>query len=222
MTQTADAATELAREHDEIDRLATRVATHASGDERIALVHELCVRFINHVEAEERYIYPALRRLLSDGSAVAATQARRDRAVARTIECVERGGLEGDEADVLVAHLIVGVQDHVERHDTVLLPALTDAGRTTEDVDRLGEELHEGILAARQEAERAGARGCGRAGGGKSPPGGGKPASHAAQAAADAGEPAASSGGGTHCRGFRGLLQRIAHGGPGSGSDKDR
>lgn len=123
MTQTADAATELAREHDELDRLATRIATHAPGAERDALVNELCAHFIIHIQAEERYLYPALRRLLSDGSTVAAAQARRDRAVARTIECVEKSGrLSADESDVLVAHLVVGVQDHVERHDTVLLP----------------------------------------------------------------------------------------------------
>lgn len=208
MTQTADAATELAREHDELDRLATRIATHGPGAERDALVNELCARFIIHIQAEERYLYPALRRLLSDGSTVAAAQARRDRAVARTIECVEKSGkLSADESDVLVAHLVVGVQDHVERHDTVLLPTLTDAG-ATEEVDQLGEQLHEGIVAARQEAERAGVRASAQAEheqaaqDGQAPP----PVSSTSSATAD-GQP------GGH--GFKAFVQRIAHGGSG-------
>lgn len=207
MTQTADAATELAREHDELDRLATRIATHGPGTERDALVNELCARFIIHIQAEERYLYPALRRLLSDGSTVAAAQARRDRAVARTIECVEKSGkLSADESDVLVAHLVVGVQDHVERHDTVLLPTLTDAG-PTEEVDQLGEQLHEGIVAARQEAERAGVRAN----------------AQAEQAAQDGQLPPASSTPSTPAaadtqpggHGFKAFVQRIAHGGSG-------
>jgi hypothetical protein len=199
MTRTAEAATELAREHDEIDRLATRVATHAPGTERGELVHELCTRFISHLQAEESYLFPALRRLLSDGFEVAAAQARRDRAVARTIERVECRGLQPDESDVLVAHLVVGVQDHVERHDTALLPALNEAGETKE-IDRLGKQLQEGILAARQAAERAGA--CTRAE--RAPKDVWRPP---APDAADT-----DAAGGTRRRGFKALLARVVRG----------
>lgn len=214
MTQTANAATELAREHDEIDRLATRIATLAPGPERSALVHEICARFLIHVQAEERYLHPVVRRLLRDGPFLAAFQTRRNRAVARTIECAERGQAEGDEFDILVGHLLIGIQDHVERQDTILLPALVDAC-PIEEINQLGEMLHEGIRAAREAAERAGARECeqhreqqqGNArNDGAGSPGGGQ---QDADAAAEVAEPHAGE---QHCGGFKALLRRIARG----------
>ncbi|HEX4792000.1 MAG TPA: hemerythrin domain-containing protein, partial [Actinospica sp.] len=162
MTQTANAATELAREHDEIDRLATRIATLAPGPERTALVHELCARFVIHVQVEERYLHPAVRTLLRNGAFAVTFQMRRNRAVGRTIACVERGVTEGDEYDILVSHLVVGVQDHVERQDAFLLPALVDVC-PIEQMNRLGEQLREGIAAARRAVERATTRASERA-----------------------------------------------------------
>jgi hypothetical protein len=186
MTQTVNGATQLALEHDEIDRLAARIATLGAGPERTALLHEVCARFLIHVQAEERYLHPAMRRLLRDGASVVAHQACRDHAVARTIERVERGEAQGDQLDVLVGHLVIGVQDHVEQQDAVLLPALIDACPIGE-LKVLGEKLREGMHAAREAAERAGAHL--RAQGEET---------HGVEAVD---EP---------CRGFRALLRRIA------------
>jgi Hemerythrin HHE cation binding domain len=194
MTQTANVMTELAREHDEIDGLATRVAALDPGPERTTCVHELCARFVVHVQAEERYLHPAIRLRLRDGAAAAASQACRDRAVARGVESVEGGQAEGDEFDVLVARLLLGVQDHVERQDAVLLPALT-AACSPGELDRLGEQVHEGILVARQAAGRAGTR----------------MRERAALEARDGGRAAsAPSEDEPRSRGFRALLQRMA------------
>lgn len=205
MAQTANAATELAREHDEIDRLATRVATLAPGSERTALVRELGTRFVIHAHVEERYLHPVVRTLLHNGASTVTFQAQRNRAVARTVECVERGEVEGDEYDVLVSHLVVGVQDHVERQDAFLLPALVDVC-PIEQINRLGEQLREGIASARRAAERAAAWSC-------------KRAEVAAAAAPSAPAPAAATGDGSggrepRMRGIRGLFQRLVRGGP--------
>lgn len=189
MTQTVNAATELTREHDEIDRLAIRIAMLGPGPERAALVHEVSARFLIHARAEERYLHPAVRRLVRDGSVLVSLQMSRNRALARTIEAVERGGAEEDELDILVGHLVIGVQDHVERQGAVLLPALIEACPPEEAI-LLGEKLHEGIAAARKAAERAGARACELAG----------------QLAR---ETPAPGDGETRCRGFRALLRRF-------------
>ena len=149
MTQVADAAMELTHEHDEIDKLALRIATIGRGPERTALVREVGVRFRVHVRAEERYLYPAVRRLLTDGIDLACLQTRRNRALTNTIESLEQGVEEGDGLDVLVGHLVVALQDHVERQDCVLLPALV-AACPAEEYELLGRELHEGIRAARE------------------------------------------------------------------------
>jgi hypothetical protein len=194
MAQTVNAATELAREHGEIDRLAARIGTSDPGPERTALVHEVCARFVVHVQAEERYLHPVMCRRLWDGAFVAAAQFRRDRAVARTIEMVERWGVQDDEFDILVGHLVIGVQDHVEQHDTVLLPALVEACSLAE-ITLLGERLRSGIRAAREVAVRAGERACEQ--------------SSQQDAAQDA---VGAAGGEPPSRGFRDLLRRIARG----------
>lgn len=194
MTQTVNAATELAREHGEIDRLAARIATSDPGPERTALVHEVCARFVVHVQAEERYLNPVMCRRLWDGAFVAAAQFRRDRAVARTIDAVERWGTEDDEFDILVGHLVIGVRDHVEQHGTVLLPALIEACSLAE-ITMLGERLRIGIRVAHQAAVRAGQRACEQSARQDAAP---------QDAAVTADEPS--------CRGFRNLLRRIARG----------
>lgn len=194
MTQTANAATEITREHDEIDRLALRIATLGQGSERTGLVHEVCARFLIHTQAEERYLYPAVRRLLPDGRFLAQFQTRRNRAVARTIETVERGEAEGDELDILVGHLLVGVQDHVDQQDAVLLPELLGVC-CAEELESLGTQLHDGIRAAREAAQRAGGRVLGQAD----------------QATETDGNPTrAGARPEPRCRGFRALLQCIA------------
>lgn len=149
MTQVANAVMELAHEHDEIDTLALRIATLGRGPEREALVREVGVRFRVHARAEERYLYPAVRRLLSDGIDLACLQTRRNRALANTIESLEQGVEEGDGLDILVGQLVVALQDHVERQECVLLPALI-AACPVEEYELLGRELHEGIRAARE------------------------------------------------------------------------
>lgn len=154
MTQTTNAATELTREHDAIDRLAVRIATLGPGRERAALVHQVCVRFLDHVRVEERFLYPVLRGMLRGGRTLAQVQADRNRALARTIEAVERGGAEGDELDILVGHLLIGLEDHVDLQDAVLLPELLGACSSGE-IGLLGEQLHDGIRTAREAAERA-------------------------------------------------------------------
>lgn len=158
MAQTANAATELAREHEAIEGLTARIGELEFGadPERMALIHEVCARFAIHLQAEERYLQPALRRLLPDAAAAAVTHARRDRAVCRTIERVESGSARGDEFDILVGQLVVGMQEHVERQDAVLLPVLVDVCSIAE-INRLGERLREGMRAAREAAGQAAA-----------------------------------------------------------------
>jgi hypothetical protein len=190
MTQMVNAATELAREHSEIDGLASRIAASDPGPERTALVHEVCARFVLHVQAEERYLNPVMCRRLWDGAFVAAAQFRRDRGVARTIDAVERCGTEDDEFDILVGHLVIGVRDHVEHHGKVLLPALIEACSLAE-ITMLGERLRVGIREARETAVRAGQR------------------AGEESARQDA---AVTSDGESSCRGFRNLLRRIARG----------
>ncbi|WP_249162016.1 hemerythrin domain-containing protein [Actinospica acidithermotolerans] len=158
MLEPDDAAKEIAREHDEIDRLILRIsmlgaragdgAVPGAPDERAAYVHSACVRFAYHVHAEEKHLHQAMRRHLPDGGYVVEKQRLRDRAVLRTIECCELPDIPADERDVLIGQLVVGVQDHVERYDAELLPGLIRACPLAES-RRVAVVLHAGVQAVR-------------------------------------------------------------------------
>jgi hypothetical protein len=189
---------ELAREHDEIDRLATLVATLGPGAERATRVHELCVRFRRHLQPEERYLHLASCRLGWDGVCMVAAHTRRNRAVVCTIEGVERRKKHDDEFDILVAHLVIGVQDHVEQHDTVVSPALRAAGPLDEPI-QLDQDSRKGAPADRRTTQDATERADGQAGGDQT----------AAEKAT-----VRPAHGGPRRRGISALLRWIVRGGP--------
>lgn len=149
MAEPDDAAKEIAREHDEIDRLSIRICTLGAGYERAAIVHEACVRFAYHVHAEEKHLHQAMRRHLPEGATVVELQRQRDRAVLRSIQYCELPDVEPDELDVLIAQLVVGIQDHVERYDAELLPGIVRACPLAES-RRVGELLRAGLQAVRE------------------------------------------------------------------------
>jgi hypothetical protein len=152
MLEADDAAKEIAREHDEIDRLSVLVSMLGAGAERDAYVHKACVRFAVHVHAEEKHLHQAMRRHVPDGANLVETQRTRDRAVLRTIEYCGLRDVEADERDVIVGQLVVGIQDHVERYDADLLPALVRACPLAES-RRVGELLRAGLQAVREKVK---------------------------------------------------------------------
>jgi hemerythrin superfamily protein len=140
MPEGADAATLLGREHREIERLSRLVGSLDRSSERAVLVCELSDRFLTHAAAEERYLYPALRRFLPHGEADALDQVRRQRAAARIVESIERTDEFDATVDALVAQLVVDIRRHVGEQDGVLLPALAGSC-PLEESDRLGRRI---------------------------------------------------------------------------------
>lgn len=170
---TLEAAAELAREHDEIDRLATLVSTLSAGPARRAMVLEACSRYAVHAEVEASHLLPAVCRYLPDGERTAAEETARHQALNRSITAFMRlcdkaeeasgaqqdapGGAdradgsfaEVDELDILVGQLVAGIQGHVEHQDTSLLPALNRVCPLAES-RQLGARLHDALCAARR------------------------------------------------------------------------
>jgi hemerythrin superfamily protein len=150
MPEGANAATELNLEHAEIELLTVRIADLEPSTERTSLVREAGARFLAHAEAEERYLYPALRRYLPEGEAEAVEQARRQQAVARIVESIERADEFDATFEALVTQLVIDVQRHIGRQESVLLPALIDAC-PLEEINQLGRQLRHGLRAARDD-----------------------------------------------------------------------
>lgn len=177
---TLEAAAELAREHDEIDRLATLVSTLSAGPARRAMVLEACSRYAIHAEVEASHLLPAVCRYLPDGAQTAAEETARHQALSRSITAFlrlcdrpqaqdqaqgadldpaqepapdpdrgEDGFTELDEFDIVIGQLVAGIQGHVERQDTLLLPALNRVCPLVES-RQIGADLHDALCAARR------------------------------------------------------------------------
>lgn len=174
---TLEAAAELAREHDEIDRLATLVSTLRAGPARRAAVLEACGRYAAHAQVEARHLMPAVRRYLPDGAQTVADETARHQAVSETVaaflrlsdraeeQAEEQNASDAapgadsfdtlDELDIVIGQLVAGIQCHVERQDTLLLPALHRRCPLAES-RQLGARLHEALGAARGRQPSAG------------------------------------------------------------------
>lgn len=126
MPEGADAATELSREHAELEQLVLRIATLKPGRERAELVRAATTRFLRHAEAEERYLLPALRRYLPQGEREAADQQRQVDDLRSKAGALD-GGDGADGQDPFVGGFVLDVQRHIERQETMLLPSLRDA-----------------------------------------------------------------------------------------------
>ncbi len=145
MPEGANVTTELRQEHAEIERLVRRVASLEPGPERTGLVRATAARFLTHARAEERYLFPAFRRYLPEGTQEAVAQERRVHAVRNLVESLERSLDEDEETyDALVGQLLLDIQRHIEQQDTVLLPQLLDACPGPE-VNTIGRQLRYAI-----------------------------------------------------------------------------
>lgn len=149
-----NAATVLAREYARIAELMDTIETLQPCPQRSTLVHRVAIRYLTLVQAEERHLYPAVRRRVAGGEQATAELTCRQRAVSRLVERVERCEQDGADFDGLVDQLVVAVQDHLERH-SLLLPGLVEAC-TIEEIAELGVRLHDGLRNARVAAARAG------------------------------------------------------------------
>lgn len=151
MPEGADAATELSREHAEIEQLVLRIATLKPGRERAELVRAAAARFLTHAEAEERYLLPAFRRYLPQGEREAADQKRHVDDLRTKVGDLDGGGGDGDgdgadseeadrRQDPFVGGFVLDVQRHIERQETMLLPALRDSC-PPEEINTIGRQV---------------------------------------------------------------------------------
>ncbi|MBR7828030.1 hemerythrin domain-containing protein [Actinospica sp. MGRD01-02] len=149
MPEGANAVTELRREHDAMEAMAARVASLEPCPERARLVHEVASRFLTHARAEQRFLYPALRRYLPAGGSDAVEQTRQDDAAEQIALSIDRAGEDSDAYEALVNQLMLDIQRHVATQETVLLPTLLDTC-PPEDLNNLGRQLRAGLADERE------------------------------------------------------------------------
>jgi hemerythrin superfamily protein len=139
MTATGrDVISVLTEDHREVEELFVRLEQLAPGNpERKRLAERAVRELVRHAEAEEVYVYPAFRRFLPDGDAVADREIEEHSAAERTMKQLQRLDADDPAFDRLLAQLMTEVRGHVAEEEGDYFPMLASRA-PSEDLENLG------------------------------------------------------------------------------------
>jgi hemerythrin superfamily protein len=132
---------ELKADHREVQDLFDQINALPPGDaRRREIADRFTIELVRHSVAEEMYLYPAVRRHVDGGDAMADKELADHAKVERMLKQLE--GLDADRSgfDSLVAGIISEVVTHVTDEENRLLPALA-AACSPEQLNELGEKI---------------------------------------------------------------------------------
>jgi len=150
-----DAVTVLGRDHNQVKYLLKQLQalpSHKTGgsaehmSRRKSIVDMITVRLSEHESVEEEYLWPAVRKALSDGDICAQTALHQEQEGKDTLTALGKLAPDTDEFDEHVERLVLQLRRHVAYEDQVFLRL-----REAIPADALN-ELGRRILAAKQGA----------------------------------------------------------------------
>jgi hemerythrin superfamily protein len=136
-----DVIAELTADHREVDEMFAQLEVQPVGAKRRReLADELTVELVRHSVAEEQYLYPAVRRHVDGGDALADKELEDHAKVEQLLKDLEGRGADDELFNHLVARLKFEVTEHVRDEEERLFPSLA-AACTPEELDELGEKI---------------------------------------------------------------------------------
>jgi hemerythrin superfamily protein len=143
-----DVVTILTRDHREVEELFAQIAALGPGDFRARERADRVVRLlVRHAEAEEAYLYPAFRRLVPGGDALADRELSEHSAAERSMKQLERTRADDPRFQIRLRMLMAEVRHHVAEEEGELFPLLVEhtspadretLGRAVQAVKRIG------------------------------------------------------------------------------------
>jgi len=139
MTSTGrDVISVLTEDHREVEQMFVRIEQLAPGNpERKRLADRVVRELVRHAEAEEVYVYPAFRRCLPDGDAIADREIDEHSAAERSMKLLQRLGVDDPAFDQALAQLMGEVREHVAEEEGDYFPMLA-AHAPAKDLETLG------------------------------------------------------------------------------------
>ncbi|MDA8372423.1 MAG: hemerythrin domain-containing protein [Nocardiopsaceae bacterium] len=115
-------------DHREVEDMFHRLMSPGApcGNERRALVDRVIIELVRHAVTEEAHLYPAARRYLPDGDAVADREIDDHNEVERLMKDLENLDTDDPRFEHTLARLIADVRAHVEDEETRLFPSLRE------------------------------------------------------------------------------------------------
>ncbi|MGI5405056.1 hemerythrin domain-containing protein [Streptomyces sp. CA-135486] len=136
-----DVINELTTDHREVDDLFQQIEQAMPGSaERKQLADQLTIELVRHSVAEEEYLYPAVRKHLQEGDALADKEIADHARVEELLKDLEGLNADDPEFNHVIVKLRTEVQAHVRDEEHNLFVQLRDAC-TPGDLERLGDKI---------------------------------------------------------------------------------
>ncbi|MGW5176236.1 hemerythrin domain-containing protein [Streptomyces sp. NPDC004082] len=138
-----DVIRELTTDHEEVEELFTKIEELPSGDaQRKQYADQATMELVRHSVAEEAYLYPAVRRHVPGGDALADQELQDHAAAERTMKDLERCRADDPEFDPLMSRLMTEIRTHVADEENNLFPRLREAC-SQQDLEELGDKVRQ-------------------------------------------------------------------------------
>ncbi|MGW6982352.1 hemerythrin domain-containing protein [Streptomyces sp. NPDC054932] len=136
-----DVIAELTTDHQEVKDFFRDIGGLPSGDPRRKdCADKLTIELVRHSVAEEVYLYPAVRKHLPDGDAIADKEIDDHAAAERIMKDLEGCDADDPRFDGLIDKLMTEIREHIAEEETVLFPRLR-ATCSAAALDELGEKV---------------------------------------------------------------------------------
>jgi hemerythrin superfamily protein len=123
-TETHDVVSVLMHDHREVEEMFDQLERGTDPQERRRLADQVTIELIRHSIAEEMYLYPATRRHVPDGDAIADKEIADHAEVEKILKELEKADPASDRFAELCGQLIADVKEHVGHEEDTLFPAL--------------------------------------------------------------------------------------------------
>lgn len=134
---------ELTADHREVEAMFDGFNQLPVGSEqRREIADEFTIELVRHSVAEEMHLYPAVRRHVAGGDALADKELADHAAVEKHLKKLEGLGADHVEFDGLVTTIISEVTDHVRDEEDRLFPMLAEAC-SPEQLNDLGDKIRQ-------------------------------------------------------------------------------
>ncbi len=151
---TTDLISVLVRQHDQVVALVKQLSTipgrskggsEAQASERESLVDLVGKMLAGHETAEEEYLWPHVRRVLTEGDAVASSGLAQEQEATETLLALSKADAQTEEFDDLVEKLMTQLHRHVAFEDRLfsdLREAMPEDERAKVGKQLLGAQKH--------------------------------------------------------------------------------
>ncbi|MEU4035415.1 hemerythrin domain-containing protein [Streptomyces collinus] len=132
---------ELTTDHREVEEIFGRFEALPPGSkDRKLLADQATIELVRHSVAEEAYLYPAVRKHVKGGDALADKELEDHAEAEQIMKDIEGLNADDPQFDTLMTRLMSEIRSHVEDEEQNLFPML-QAACSPEALDELGDKV---------------------------------------------------------------------------------